>query len=121
MLNAHLTDVVKVGDVLFICKLSAHFALFGSLYVFIRGKMVHYHGDFVFIENLLCRNARKFADCNRRSDVVAEHHIEIGKYQLTCLDLGVAGMSRQNFLRHGHTHVINSCPLNIYDCALISR
>jgi hypothetical protein len=103
MLNTHFANVIEVGDILCARKFAAHFALFSRFDIFIGGEVVHYEGDFFFIENVAAEFII-FADSHGGSDVVAEHEAEVSENKLTCGNAFEPCGAREYFLRHGHSH-----------------
>ena len=106
--NAHLTNVIEVGNFLFVAEIPAHFALSCSLNIFIWGKVIHYHGNFVLVENVIRTEFVEFPDGNRRGNVVTEYPIQVDQNQLTSFYMIQASVCSKDFLCHGHTHRENS-------------
>ena len=108
VLDAHLTYVVEVGDVLRTAEITAHHALLRRLDVLVRSKVIHDHGHFFLIEYVLLAHLVERLDGDRRGNVIAKHEIQIHQHELPCLDLVKTGMCGEDLLCHGHSHVVQS-------------
>lgn len=83
VLDAHLSHIVEVGDLLFAAEITAHLALCGSLDVLVGGEVIHDHGHLFFVKDSVFVQLVELSDRNRRGDIVAQHTIQIDQNQLT--------------------------------------
>ena len=104
VLNAHLTHIVEVEDIVFVGELAALLGLGGTLDVFVGHKVVQYDGDVLFVEHGVETGTLELVDGNGGGDIVAQHDVQLCIDELACLDLGKTGMCGKNFLRQGHSH-----------------
>ena len=102
VLDTHLSNIVKMGNVVLVAKIAAHFTLRCGFDVFIRREMVHNHRNLVFIVNGVHAELFKFTDRDGGRDVVAEHPIECHEHELPRFHLFKPRLCRENFLRHCH-------------------
>ncbi len=72
--------------------------LLGGLDVLVRGEVVRHEGDLVLVKDRLLAELGKLIDGYRRSDVVSEHHIQVGHDQLAGTHALKACMCCQDFL-----------------------
>ena len=75
VLDAHLSHIVEVGDLLFAAEITAHLALCGSLDVLVGGEVIHDHGHLFFVKDSVFVQLVELPDRNRRGDIVAQHTI----------------------------------------------
>ena len=108
VLDAHLPHIVVVVDVEAAGKAAALLALLRGFDILVGNKVIHDHGNSGFVEYLRKAGLFKFVDGDRRGDIVAQHHIQIGPDQLSGFYGIQARVSGQDFLRHCHTHEILS-------------
>ena len=72
--------VIKMCDLMLLCKLARLMTELRSLDILARGEMIQHNGDFFAVKHLGKARFFKFGDRNRRRHVVAQHQIEL------CLD-----------------------------------
>ena len=108
MLNAHLSNVVEMRNILLAAEITAHHALLCSLDVLVRSKVIHYHGHLLLVKNALLAHLVECLDGNRRGNIIAKHEIQIHQHELSSLDLVETGVCSEDLLCHGHTHVLQS-------------
>ena len=104
MLDPHVSYVVVVHDVVFICKAAALLALLCRLDVFVRGEVIHYKGDLRAVKNAVEAVLLKFVDSDRAGDIVAEHHVQLSPYELPFNNTVKPCMLCEDLLCHRHTH-----------------
>ena len=104
VLNAHLTHIVEVEDIIFVGKLAALLGLGCALDVLIGDEVIQHDGNVLLVEHAVKACLLKLVDGDRGGDIVAQHDIELGIDELACLDLRQTRMCGQNFLRQSHSH-----------------
>ena len=104
MLNAHLTDIVEVEDIVLIGELSALLGLGSALDILIGYKVIQHDSDMLFIKHAVKTGAFKLVDGHRGGDIVAQHNVQLCVDQLACLDLRQSGVCGKDLLRQGHSH-----------------
>ena len=109
VLDAHLSHLKIVRDLVPTGELPDAFAMLRGLDVFIRHKMIRHKSYLVLVEHALCPELVHLLDCHRAGDVIAQHQIQIRFDQLSRLYLVKPCGSGQNLLRHCHSHIRNSC------------
>ena len=104
MLNtAVVTNLEIVLYRLVLREISHTGALRGGLYILVRGEVIRNECDLFAVEHLLAPELRKLPDCNRRGNVVAEHHVELRHHQFPGVHRINSGVRRQNLLTHCHS------------------
>ena len=83
MFNPHLTDIVKVRDLLFLAEIAAHLALNG---LFVGCEVIHYHCYTVFVIYLFKTEFAELTDRNGRGNVVSQNAVKIYQNQLSGFD-----------------------------------
>ena len=109
--NSHLAHIVIVVDIKLSCKGPALLALRCRLDVLIGCEMVHDQRNLTLIKYLIKASCFKLIDRHRRSDVVAQHQIQLCLDQLPRADLLQTGMAGKNLLCHRHSHEKYPLPL----------
>ena len=104
VLNAHLTDIVEVEDIVLIGELSALLGLGSALDILIGYKVIQHDSDMLFIKHAVKTGAFKLVDGHRGGDIVAQHNVQLCVDQLACLDLRQSGVCGKDLLRQGHSH-----------------
>ncbi len=104
MFNAHLADVKKVDKLMLFGKGAAGQTLLSRLDVLIRCKMIHYQRNFAAVKDLFKARLFHLTNGDRTCNIVCKRQIEICFDQLSCGDTVQPRMTRENFLRHGHSH-----------------
>ena len=104
VLNAHLTDIVEVEDIVFIGELPALLGLGSTLDILIGYKVVQHDSDMLFIKHAVETGAFKLVDGHRGGDIVAQHDVQLCVDELACLDLRQSGVCGKDLLRQGHSH-----------------
>ena len=114
MLDSHLSHIKKVGNLMFGGKFSDTFALLGRLNILIRNKMIHHQSNLILIKHRFFRHfGIHLLDRHRRGNIISQNQIQIRLDQLSCRHLRQSGVSRQDFLRHRHSHFCNSSSFSI--------
>ena len=108
MLDAHHADVHEILDVVLAGEGPGLLDQRRRLDVLVGGKMIHDHGDLGVVKHRGRAVFLEHIDGDGRGDVVAEHHIQLGVDQLTCLYLIQTRVCREDFLGHCHTHSYHS-------------
>jgi len=104
VLYAHLPHVEEIGNLVFLRETAHLTALFRRLDVLVRGKVIQHQRDFISVKNRGSAAFFKLVDRHRRSDVVAEHKVELRLDQLSGFQMLQSGVRGQDFLRHRHSH-----------------
>ena len=104
MLNAHLTDVEEVHDLMFIAEIAALLTLDRGRDILVRYKVVEDDGDLFFVEDVFYTKLLKLADRHRGRNVVAQYPVQLRHHQLARHYMVETGMRRQNLLGHCHSH-----------------
>ena len=104
MLDAHLTDIVEVEDIVFIGELPALLGLGSALDILIGYKVIQHNGDMLFIKHAVETGALKLVDGHRGGDIVAQHNVQLCVDELACLDFRQTGVCGKDLLRQGHSH-----------------
>ena len=104
VLNAHLTDIVEVEDIVLIGKLPALLGLGSALDILVGYKVIQNDGDMLFIKHTVETGALKLVDGHRGGDIVAQHNVQLCVDELACLDLRQSGVCGKDLLRQGHSH-----------------
>ena len=107
VLDAHHADVHEVFDVVLVREGAGLLNERRRLDVLVRRKVVHDHRDLCVVENRGRAVLLENVDRDRRGNVVAENHVELGVDQLTSLDFFEPRVSREDFLGHCHTHIVS--------------
>ena len=71
MLDPHFSYVKVIGDIMAAGKLPHTFTVFCGFNVFVRNKMVHHKGYFIFIKNRIYCHFVHFVDRHRRGNVIS--------------------------------------------------
>ena len=104
MLDAHLTDIVEVENIVFIGELPALLGLGSALDILIGYKVIQHNGDMLFIKHAVKTGALKLVDGHRGGDIIAQHNVQLCVDELACLDLRQSGVCGKDLLRQGHSH-----------------
>ena len=103
MLDPHPADFDVVGDVVLAGEIPQGFGLLGRFDVLVGDEVVGDQGDFVRIEHRAA-NFFEFGDGLGPGDVVGEQKVDFGPDQLPGFNFFAAGVGRQNFFGHRHSH-----------------
>ena len=104
MLDPHFSYVKVIGDIMAAGELPHTFTMFCRFNVFVRNKVVHNKGYFIFIKNSIYCHFVHFVDGHRRGNVISQYQIKICLDQLSGFYFIQSCMSRQDFLCHCHSH-----------------
>ena len=107
VLDAHLPHVEVVVDVKPPGEGAALLALGGGLDVLVGCEVVHYQGDFALVEHLVKARRLKLVDRHGGGDVVAQHQVQLRLNELPRPDGRKPRVLGQDFLRHGHSHLLS--------------
>ena len=104
MLDANVSYIVVVHDIVFICKIAALLALLCRLDVLVRGEMVHYERDLRAVKNAVEAVLLKFVDSDRAGDIITKHHVQLSPYELPFNNTVKSCVLGEDLLCHRHTH-----------------
>ena len=104
VLDAHLTHVVEVGDVMLFREIACGSAQLGGFDVLTGGVVVEDDGDLVFVEHAVKARLFKNVDSDGGGDVVAEDNIQLGLDEVAGFYRIQACVSGEDLLCHGHAH-----------------
>ena len=75
MLDAHLSHIKIVGDLMLTGKIPAALAVLRGLDVLIGDKMIHDQRDLILVEHTLLIHLLHLVDRHRGRDIIAQHQI----------------------------------------------
>jgi len=75
VLNAHLANVIMMGESLFLGKAAHHGALLCALDVLVGSEVIRHHHDLLRVEDPVNAELLEFAHGDGCRDVVGQHHI----------------------------------------------
>ena len=107
MLNAHATDLKVILDLVLFREVAHDLAESRRLDVLRRLEVIGHERNLLVVEHRAA-DAFELLDRRRRRDVIREHHVKLTGNQLSWLDMRKSCMTRENLLRHIHSHEISS-------------
>gem|GEM_PF-3935739 len=99
MLDAAVSALVVMGDVLFGREPAADHHLVGGSDVLLRGEMIHHEGNFVFVKDLGGAHGLEALDGQRTGDVIGQHEVKPAVDDLPVSGDFFVCVFLQNFLR----------------------
>ena len=109
MLNAHLSDLKIIRNLVAVRKLANALAVLCGLDILGRHKMIRNQSNLILVEYPLLPETIHFLDRNRSRNIIAKYQIKICLDQLTCLDGRKTCAVRKNLLCHCHSHSFLLC------------
>ena len=104
MLDASGTHIIEVSDAEALCKPAGGVTELGGLDILAGSVVVQHDGDLFRVKNLCQAGTVKGGYRHGGGDVVSQDQIQLGFDQVARLDRGQARVSRQDLLRHCHSH-----------------
>ena len=104
VLDAHLSYVIEVFDLLALRKFARALDLACRLDVLIGREVVHDKRDLALVFDVTARLLH-FANGDGRGDVVGEREIELRLDELSLRDVIESRVRGKDLLRHGHSHM----------------
>ena len=107
MLDAHLSHLEIVGDIVLPGEFPDALAVLRGLDVLVGHEMIRHQSNLVLVEDAPGLELVHLLDCHRAGDIIAQHQVQIRLDQLAGFHLFQSGSGRQDFLRHCHSHIHN--------------
>ena len=104
VLDTHIAHIKVVGNAVGAGKSAHLLAVLGRLNILVGSKVVHDKGNAGLVKHAVLAKFIHLINGNRRGHIVAKHHIQLGLDQLTGHHMIQTGVSRQDLLRHCHSH-----------------